>query len=278
MGIPLPAHCAHDLNRHRRDAVREDREPVLLGLSVEHLEAGHRDNTGLDVVVIGEVLDGVNADADFGTGRNKGDLSALNLVSDVASLDGLLDGRARELRKVLARKRNDTGGVLGGKSNIVSSARLVTVGRPPNHAVGESTEVCQSLNRLVGRAVLTQTNRVVGGNPDHADLRESRETDGTSGVRHEVQEGTSEGKDGTIGSQTVHDGTHTVLTDTVANVATSVVGVTQLQRGGLEVNGTLPPCQVGASKIGRSSNKLGNGSLNLGEDGLRQLTRGDGGV
>src|SRR5690606_9600053 len=101
----------------------------------------------------------------------------------------------------------------------------------------------KSLDRLMGRTVLTKTNGVVGGNPNDLVVREGRETDGTGGVGDEVQESTTIGNSGTVDGQTVHDGTHTVLTDTVADIATSPV--TETSRRGLEVGGALPPGQVG---------------------------------
>ncbi|MCV5073599.1 hypothetical protein OFB51_26785, partial [Escherichia coli] len=82
-------------------------------------------------------------------GGHKSDDSTLNLVEDVATLDGLLDGGTLKLGKVLARESEDAGGVLGGKGDVVGSAGLVAIGRTPDHAVGEGTEVGQGLNRLV---------------------------------------------------------------------------------------------------------------------------------
>lgn len=276
MGVALPAHGAHDLNGQRGDTVGQNAESVLLALGVEDLEAGNGDDTGLDVVLLSELLGGVNADADLGTGRDEGNLGTLNLAQDVTTLDGALNGRALQLGKVLAGQSHDAGSVLGGKGNVVGGAGLVTVGRAPDHAVGQSTEVGQSLDRLVGRTVLTKTDGVVGGDPDGADLGQSRQTDSTGGVRDEVQEGTTVGDQRAVGSDTVHDTTHTVLTDTVADVATGVV--TETSGGGLEVDGVLPPGQVGTGQIGGTTNELGNDSSELGKDGLGELSRSDGGV
>lgn len=182
VGVPLPAHGAHDLNGQRGNTVGKDGEPVLLGLEVEDLEAGHRDDADLEVVLLLELLGGINADADLGTGGDKGDVGTLLLVKNVTTLGGLLDGRTLKLRKVLAGEGDDAGGVVGGESGVVAAAGLVTVGRAPDHAVGEGTEVGESLDRLVGRAVLTETDGVVGGDPDDALAGESGQTDGTSGV------------------------------------------------------------------------------------------------
>lgn len=276
MGVALPAHGAHDLNGQRGDTVGKDGKAVLLVLEVESLEAGHGDNTGLDVLLLLKVLGGVDGNRDLGTGRNQGDVGTLNLVQDVTTLGGLLDGGALELGKVLARESDDARSVLGSQADVISTAGLVTVGRSPDHGVGESTEVSESLNRLVGRTVLTETDGVVGGNPDGSDAGESRQTNGSGSVRNEVQEGTGVGKDGTVGSETVEDSTHTVLTDTVSDVSTGVV--TKTSGLGLEVDSLLPSGQVGASQIGGTTEELGNDTLDLAEDSLGQLSGGNGGV
>lgn len=275
MSVAFPADGGHDLNGQGGDAVGKDRKAVLLGLEVEDLAARHGDDTSLDAL-LREELGGVDGNAHLGTGGDEGDVGTLNLVQDVATLAGLLDGRAVKLGKVLAGESNDAGGVLGGQGDVVGTAGLVTVGRAPDHAVRKGTEVSEGLNRLVGRAVLAQTDGVVGGNPDVADLGQSRQTDGTGSVGDEVEEGTAVGQDGAVGRQTVHDGTHGVLTDTVSDVSAGVVTETSVL--GLEIDGILPSGQVGASQIGGTTDKLGDDSLDLAEDSLRQLSRSDGRV
>ena len=276
VSVSLPAHGAHDLNRQRGDTVGQNAEAVLLRLSIENLKAGKRDNAGLDVVLLTEFLDGVNADADLGTGGDEGDVGTFLLVEDVSTLDGLVDGRTLELGKVLAGQGKDAGSVLGGEGDVVGSAGLVAIGRAPHHHVGQSTEVGEDLNRLVGRAVLTKTNGVVGGNPEDTDLGERRKTDGTGSVRDEVEESATVGDNGAIGSHAVHDGTHGVLTDTEADVAAGVVAQSSGRR--LEVDSSLPPGEVGASQIGGTANKLGDDVEDLVDDSLRQLSRGNGRV
>lgn len=276
VSVSLPAHGAHDLNGHGGDTIGKNRQAVLLVLKVESLEAGHRDDAGLDVLVLLEVLGSIDSDGDLGTGGNQGNVGTLDLAQDVTTLCSLLDGRALELGEVLARQSNDARALLGSQADVVSTAGLVTVGRSPDEAVGESTEVGKSLNRLVSRAVLTKTNRVVGGDPDGADARESRQTDGSGSVGNEVQEGTRVRQDGAVGSKAVHDGTHAVLTDTVSDVSAGVV--TETGGLGLEVDSLLPSGQVGASQISGTTEELGNDALDLGEDGLGQLSGSNGGV
>lgn len=227
-------------------------------------------------MLLQEELGGIHGDTNLGTGGDQGDLGTLDLLQDVTTLDGLLDDGALELGQVLSGEGNDAGGVLGGQGNVVGSASLVAVSRAPDHAVGESTEVSQSLDRLVSRTVLAQTNGVVGGDPDGADARQGRQTDGTGSVGDEVEESTTVGDDGSVGGQTVHDGTHTVLTDTISDVSSGVVS--EAGSLGLEVNSLLPAGKVGASQISRSTDKLGQDSLDLAENSLGQLSAGDGSV
>ena len=60
MRVLLPAECGHDLDAHGGDTVGDDREPVVLLLSIEHLDARHGHNTGLEALVL-ERLDGLQA-------------------------------------------------------------------------------------------------------------------------------------------------------------------------------------------------------------------------
>lgn len=166
--------------------------------------------------------------------------------------------------------------MLGGQGRVVGSAGLVAVSRAPDHAVGEGTEVSQGLNRLVSRTVLTQTNGVVGSDVDDTDAGQSGQTESTGSVGDEVKEGTTGRDDGTVGSQTVHDGSHGVLTHTVAEVAARPLTNAVLRR--LEVNSVLPAGVVGASQVSRAGKQLGDDIVDLLEDSLGQLAGGNGSV
>lgn len=273
--VLLPAEGGHDLDGKGRDAVGDDGELVVLGLGVEDLSAGHGDNTSLEVLLL-EGLDGLETDADLGTSGDEGDISLLVLKSDVTTLDGVLNGGALKLGKVLAGKGQDGGSVLGGEGDVVGSGGLVAVSRAPDHHVGQGTEVGKSLDRLVGGAVLTKTDGVVGGDVDDTLLGESRETDGTSGVRNEVEESATGGDEGAVCLKTVHDGGHGVLAHTVTHVAT--VPLANASVRGLEVNSGLPASVVGASKIGRAGDELRDDIVDLLDDSLGELAGSNGSV
>lgn len=274
--VALPAHGRGGLDGQDGDAVGENLELVLLGLSIEDLKARSGDDTGNNAVLLLEGGGGVDGDADLGTGGDQSDSSVGGIDGDVGTLDGGLNGRVLQLGQVLTGEGEDGGGVLGGQSHVVGSAGLVAVSGTPDHAVREGTEVSEGLNRLVGRTVLTQTDGVVGSDVDDTDARESRETDGTGGVGDEVQEGTGGRDNGTVGSETVHDGSHGVLTDTVAEVTARPFTNTVLR--GLEVNGVLPAGVVGASQVSRAGDELGNDIVDLLKDSLAQFTRSNGSV
>lgn len=275
MRVLLPAESGHNLDGKGGDTVGDDGELVLLGLGIEDLSAGHGDNTSLEVLLL-EGLDGLKTDADLRTSGDEGDIGLLVLKSDVTTLDGVLNGGALKLGKVLAGKGQDGGSVLGSEGNVVSGRGLVAVSGAPDHHVGQGTEVGKSLNRLVSGTVLTKTDGVVGGDVDDALLGESRKTDGTGGVRDEVEESATSGDEGTVCLKTVHDGGHGVLTDTVTHVATRPLANASVRR--LEVNSGLPAGVVGASKIGRAGNELRNDIVDLLDDSLGKLTGSDGRV
>lgn len=107
-------------------------------------------------------------------------------MDDVSALGCLLDRRSLEVGKVLARKGEDGGCGLRLESDKVCSRGFVTVSRTPDVNVGSSPEVSESLDRLVGRTVLPETDGIMGGNPDDLVTAQSGKTDGTSGVRYEV--------------------------------------------------------------------------------------------
>lgn len=273
MRVLLPTKGGHDLDGHGWDTVWDDRQAVVLVLGIEDLNARHGDNTGGDALVVLEVLDGLKTERDLGTSGDEGNLGVLVLKSDVTTLDGLLEGGALELWKVLAGEGEDRWGLVAGKGNVVGSRGLVTISWAPDHHVWQSTEVSEGLDRLVGWAILTKTDGVVGSDVDDALVREGGETDGTGGVGDEVEESTTSWDDGAVGRHTVHHGGHGVLAHTVAHVPSGPLTDT----GGwwLEVNSGLPPGVVGASQVGGTGDELWNNVVDGLKNALGELPGGD---
>jgi len=103
-------------------------------------------------------------------------------MNNISSLHGVLDRAVLELWEVLSAQAEDGWGVTAGKGDVIGSRSLISVSWTPGLKVGDSAQVRDSLNRLMGWTVLTETNGIVGGDPDDLVLRKSGQTDGTSGV------------------------------------------------------------------------------------------------
>lgn len=84
-------------------------------------------------------------------------------MDDVATLARVLQGGVLEVGQVLAREREDRGCGLLGERDVVCSGGLIAVGGAPEVEVGDGTEVDSGFNRLVGGAILSETDGVVGG-------------------------------------------------------------------------------------------------------------------
>lgn len=99
--------------------------------------------------------------------------------------------------------------------------------------------MCEGFDGLMGRSILTETDGVVSGDPDNSLVGERGETNSTGCVGDEVEESSASGNDGAVGAETVHDGSHGVLTHTIADVSTRPLA--DSEAGRLEVDGLLPP-------------------------------------
>ena len=119
--------------------------------------------------------------------------------------------------------------------------RLVGVGRAHHVHVRRGAQVGQLLDRLVGRAVLAQADRVVGEDVDHRQVHQRRQAHRALHVVEEVEERGAE-RAQPVAVEPVHDRAHAVLAHAVVHVAPGVVVardraavVDQRERGGLEV-------------------------------------------
>lgn len=74
MSIPLPTKGRHSLYAESWDTIRNNLESVRLVLDIEDLEARNGNNTCNDVVLLLEVVGGLNTNVDFRTGTDDGDI------------------------------------------------------------------------------------------------------------------------------------------------------------------------------------------------------------
>lgn len=267
----MPTECSVGLDGKDGLSVWQDREPVVLGLVIKDLEARQGHQSSLDAL-LAKLSSGIADNSNLGACSGKGDVGVLDVLENVSALASLLNARALELGKVLAREGNDRRGLPGLDGNLVHGRDLISIGRSHKIKVWDGSEGHTGLDGLVGRSILAETNRVVCGDPDGSEIGQSRETNSTDGIGNKVEEGTSSGDVETVGVETVHDGTHGVLSDTVSDVPTGVIS--KLRRGVLEVDGIGPTGEIGAGQVGGTTKELRNGGGELGKCSLRELSGG----
>lgn len=90
------------------------------------------------------------------------------------------------------------------------------------------------------------------------------------------QEGTTERDDAAVRSQTIHNRTHGVFTNAIADIDTFII--TKTRAGGLEVNTLRNLGQVRPSQVCTSTEQIRELWGESGEHVLAQLARGDGRV
>mmetsp|Transcript_20994 Transcript_20994/g.34638 ORF Transcript_20994/g.34638 Transcript_20994/m.34638 type:complete len:622 (+) Transcript_20994:383-2248(+) len=189
-------------------------------------------------------------------------------LGNVTSLHGTgttVSGRhGSVLVKVLTRQDKGGGSLLAGDRGDVGGNSLFGVSRTEDIKVRDDTKTGNSLNRLVSRSILTNTDGVVGKNVGHTvELGKGGNTDGRTHVINEDKEGRSRGLEDTVVSNTVKNGTHGMFTDSEVQVL-SCVGLVET---GTEVSSVVDVVTGRSVKIGRSGdvvrNKLGNFLDNL---------------
>jgi hypothetical protein len=74
-----------------------------------------------------------------------------------------------------------------------SAVSLDRIARAIDRKVRDGPQRRELLDRLMGRAVLAEANRIVGHDENRPDLHEGRESDGRAAVIREAQEGAAVG-------------------------------------------------------------------------------------
>ena len=119
------------------------------------------------------------------------------------------------------------------------------------------------LNRLVGRAVFTQANRVMREHMDHTDFHQRGHADRIAAVIAEREEGAAVGDEAAVQGHAIHDGGHAELAHAVVDVAATLAGFVFNYRAGHGVKAqarrALGVGQVRAGQVGRAAQQLGQG-------------------
>ena len=107
------------------------------------------------------------------------------------------------------------------------------------------------LDRLVGRAVLTEPDRVVREHVSDRQTHEGRQSDGGPHVVRENQERPAERADSAVEREAVHDAGHPVLADTEVNHA--AIRVVRRQ-----ISAAVDVRLVRRPEVGRSTDQIGD--------------------
>lgn len=90
------------------------------------------------------------------------------------------------------------------------------------------------------------------------------------------QESSNKWHNSTICRQTVGNGSHSVLTDTISDICAGVCA--EASARGLKVNASLDLRQVTTGEISRTTNEIREGRDNRGENNFGEFSRGLGGI
>ena len=142
--------------------------------------------------------------------------------------------------------------------------RLVGVGRAHQRQPGHGPQRGQVLDRLVGRAVLAQADRVVGPRVDDVAPGERGQADGRAHVVGEDEEGPAHGQHAAVQGHAVHDRPHGELADAVVHLV-AARGVRRLDARVLERHAVVAG-QVG--RAGQEAGQSGRGGVDALVDGV----------
>ncbi|MNX84449.1 hypothetical protein D3C86_1162460 [compost metagenome] len=240
---------------------------------LEQFEAGDRDDAGRHAFGL-QGLCGLQRQSNFGAGAEQGDfrlaVGGLQLIGALARQVlagvGQADRRGLLTRQAHARRR-----LLVLQGDLPALQRLDGVGGAEDHQVGDGAQGRQMLDRLVGRAVFAQTDRVMGQDVNHAHAHQGGQADRRAAVVREDHEGAGVGDDAAVQGHAVHGRAHAVFTHAPVDVTTGVVGR-------VEDLGVLDEGVVRAGQVGRAADQFGDGVEHRLQRLARGLARGQGGL
>ena len=240
--IPALADAGFDGDLDRR--IADDRLLVGFRLFGEELDAGYGDDTGRDALGRKGLL-GLHGDFDFRTGGEDRHLG-------VAGRDEIVGAAGREVfflvfqahrHQVLAGERNRRWAVVALERQLPDLCRFRGIGRAEDEQVRDGAQCRHVLDRLVRRAVFTETDGIVRQDVDDADAHQSGEADRRTAIVREDQEAAGIGDQTAVQRDTVHGSGHAVLAHAVVDVAAGEVR--RRNRLGLARLGVVRAGQVG---------------------------------
>ena len=142
-----------------------------------------------------------------------------NVSTSKSALSAVLYADLVQGAHILSGEYQGSGSVGAIDGGSEGAGNFLGVGRADDIKVRDNAEAGSGFHRLVGRAVFSDSDRVVGEDVTHRQLREGSDTDGGSHVVSEYQESGSRGSVQAVVSDAVEHGAHGVLSDTEVEVA-----------------------------------------------------------
>lgn len=186
VGIFGPAEGGVGLDRYDEGLSRgDDGSSVLDRLCVESTGVRHRYNSHRILVL--QLLGCINSTCNLGTSGDEGDIGDLVLVAvdDVSTVLYLVSVGTGKKRYWLSSERKQTGVLSVPKTQDPRADHFLGIGRSDVVEIRESTEEERESDRLVGRSILADTDRVVSGHGDESELHQSSHSERRSGVEPE---------------------------------------------------------------------------------------------
>ncbi len=254
--VAVPSQGRRLLDRHpRRDRRRQHLVAVGLILLVEQVERRQAHHPRAHPVG-GQLLVRLHRQRNLAAGRDQDQLrvAAVGVGEHVAAAAQALGGgvlRAVEHRHVLAREHQRARLVLLAERHPPGLGDLVRVAGADHVEAGHRAQRGELLDRLVGRSVLAEADRVVGEDVDHRQLHQRREADRRARVVGEDEVGRPR-RAQLREREPVRDRGRLVLADPVVEVAPAAVAR-------LEVAGAveLQPHRGRVGEVGRAAHEPG---------------------
>ena len=234
-----------------RGAVPRTWSRYSLGCGLEQFPARHRHDGGADPV-FGERLARHHRDRDLGArGEQRHLARALGLGQYIGAMR-----RAIVFRRLASQQWQRLAGQCHQRRRVAAMQRerpafggLDRVGRAVDIEARDRAQRGQMLDRLVGRAVFAEPDRVVGHHVDDADAHKRRETDRRPAIIGKGQKRPAIGDQPAMHGDAVHRRRHAVLAHPPMHVAARIVA-------GPDLFQILGARVVGRGQIGRAADQL----------------------
>ena len=199
-------------------AVRKYRLLICRILTIEGLHVRHGNDTYL-LSLCAELCLRLHRECDLGTRSNQDILRcALTVIDDVGTLLYLMRIRTRQLLEVLSRQDKCRRTILRFQRHQPCTFGLRTVTRTDDIKVRDRTQHRELLDRLMGWAVFTDTDGIVGQYENLWNLHQRGQSRHRLQIVAEDEEGRHEGTKTAMEQHTVCDTGHRHLTNTEVDV------------------------------------------------------------